>query len=113
MGDGMQRAREAALRSQLTEEQLAFVRRLYELERLGILATRGRLLLADRKQDRVRQKCAKAGVVAWRFGHWALTGQGVALARAIEARRAETPLGGSVHESAIVRQDDAPKSEGS
>jgi hypothetical protein len=81
MGEGLQNACAAALRSQLTDEHFAFLERLAEIERGGLLATRKWLPPADRKQDRIRQKCAKAGVVVWRFGYWALTGQGVALLR--------------------------------
>jgi hypothetical protein len=100
----------SSTRAQLTEEHFEFLKLLATLERGGVLATRRWLPLATRKQDRIRQQCRAAGVATWRYGYWALTGQGIALlkARGGEARSAETALAGSVHEHP-VGEADAPE----
>lgn len=39
-------------------------------------ATRSALPIADREQDRIRQRCKREGWAVWRYGRWQITRAG-------------------------------------
>lgn len=49
---------------------------LETLVRRGGLATRSELPLADRAQDRARQKCRREGLAVFESPHWGITAKG-------------------------------------
>ena len=73
----------------LTTDDLEFLYLLERLLRRGERPTRSKLPLADRKQDRIRQKCSKLGLAKWRYGYWQLTKSGLDLIRDRRAAKSD------------------------
>jgi len=71
----------------ITPGEAEFLRQLVKIDAEGHYATRKRLPLADREQDRIRQRCRRIGLAIYRTGRWELTPIGRAAILALDKVR--------------------------
>jgi hypothetical protein len=86
MGDGLKRAFGAAAATDLTAEQVKFLRALWSW--LGVASSRDLGPQTRQEENSARQRCKRRGLVTYSDGYWRLTDVGREALKCHERRAA-------------------------